>query len=247
MEQGVCGDCSEARLCGKADAVTAEQEKGPNMSLEDIQSRIRKAEAKAGRARGSVTLIAVSKKQPDENVEAVLEQGHRVYGENRVQEAAGKWPDFREKFEGVELHLIGPLQTNKVRQAFELCEYIHSVDRPKLAKTIGRIAQEEGHCPGIFIQVNTGEEEQKAGILPTDADDFIKDCKGLDLPVAGLMCIPPVDEEASLHFALLAKIAARNGLEGLSMGMSGDFETAIALGATHVRIGSAIFGAREYE
>ena len=217
------------------------------MSLEEIQSRIQKAEADAGRAAGSVTLIAVSKKQPNARVEAVLEQGHRVFGENRVQEAAAKWPEFREKFDNVEVHLIGPLQTNKVRQAFDLCQYIHAVDRPKLAKTIARIAQEEGHCPGVFIQVNTGEEEQKAGVLPTDADNFIKECKGLDLPVAGLMCIPPVDEEASLHFALLAKIAARNGLEGLSMGMSGDFEKAIALGATHVRVGSAIFGERNYE
>lgn len=217
------------------------------MSLEDIQTRIRKAETEAGRAEGSVNLIAVSKKQPNERVEAVLEQGHRVFGENRVQEAAAKWPEFREKFDGVELHLIGPLQTNKVRQAFDLCQYIHAVDRPKLAKTIARIAQEEGHCPGVFIQVNTGEEEQKAGILPSEADDFIKECKGLDLPVEGLMCIPPVEEEASLHFALLAKIAARNGLEGLSMGMSGDFEKAIALGATHVRVGSAIFGERNYE
>lgn len=216
------------------------------MSLEDIQTRIHKSEAEAGREAGSVTLIAVSKKQPNDRVEAVLEQGHRVFGENRVQEAAGKWPAFRETFDGVELHLVGPLQTNKVRQAFDLCQYIHAVDRPKLAKTIARIAQEEGHCPGVFIQVNTGEEDQKAGILPGDADDFINDCKGLDLPVAGLMCIPPVDEEPSLHFALLAKIAARNGLKGLSMGMSGDFEKAIALGATHVRVGSAIFGARDY-
>lgn len=217
------------------------------MSLEDIQTRIRKAEAEAGRAEGSVRLIAVSKKQPNERVEAVLEQGHRIFGENRVQEAAAKWPEFREKFEGVEVHLIGPLQTNKVRQAFDLCQYIHAVDRPKLAKTIARIAQEEGRCPGIFIQVNTGEEDQKAGILPREADDFIKEIRGLDLPVEGLMCIPPVEEEASLHFALLAKIAARNGLSGLSMGMSGDFETAIALGATHVRVGSAIFGDRNYE
>ena len=215
--------------------------------LDAVRDKIAHAAKIAGRKADEVTLIAVSKKQPDERVEAVLEQGHRVFGENRVQEAAAKWPEFREKFDGVELHLIGPLQTNKVRQAFDLCQYIHAVDRPKLAKTIARIAQEEGHCPGVFIQVNTGEEEQKAGILPGEADDFIKDCKGLDLPVEGLMCIPPVEEEASLHFALLAKIAARNGLTGLSMGMSGDFEKAIALGATHVRVGSAIFGERAYE
>ncbi len=216
------------------------------MSLEDIRDRIAKAEADAGRAAGAVTLIAVSKKQPNERVAAVLEQGHRCFGENRVQEAAGKWPEFREQFQGIDLHLIGPLQTNKTRQAFELFQVIHSVDRPKLAKTIARIAQEEGHCPDLFIQVNTGEEEQKAGILPGDADDFINDCKGMDLPIKGLMCIPPIDEEASLHFALLAKIAERNGLKGLSMGMSGDFEKAIALGATHVRVGSAIFGERDY-
>lgn len=216
------------------------------MGLSEIKDRISKAEAEAGRASGSVALLAVSKVQPLERVEAVLEQGHRVFGENRVQEAAGKWPDFKARFDGVELHLIGPLQTNKVRQAFDLFDVIHSVDRPKLANTIARIAQEEGHCPDLFIQVNTGEEEQKAGVLPADADAFVAECRALDLPVKGLMCIPPVDEEPSLHFALLAKIAARNGLEGLSMGMSSDFERAIALGATHVRVGSAIFGERSY-
>ena len=214
------------------------------MSLSEITEAIAKAEKDAGRAPGSVSLIAVSKKQPDARVEEVLDEGHRVFGENRVQEAAGKWPGFREKYDGIELHIIGPLQSNKVRQAMELAQAIHSVDRPKLAQTIARIAQEEGHCPDLFIQVNTGEEEQKAGILPKDADAFITECRGLDLPLRGLMCIPPVDEEPSLHFALLAKIAARNGLDGLSMGMSGDFERAIALGATHVRVGSAIFGDR---
>ena len=216
------------------------------MGLDDIKTRMRKAEKDAGRAPDSVTLIAVSKKQPNERVAAVLEQGHRCFGENRVQEAAGKWPDFRTHFQDIDLHLIGPLQTNKARQAFDLFQSIHSLDRPKLAKTLARLAQDEGHCPDLFIQVNTGEEDQKAGILPGDADDFIKDCKALDLPIKGLMCIPPVDEEASLHFALLAKIAERNGLKGLSMGMSGDFEKAIALGATHIRVGSAIFGARNY-
>ncbi|MFW8635902.1 YggS family pyridoxal phosphate-dependent enzyme [Cribrihabitans pelagius] len=216
------------------------------MPLEEIRSKIAKAEAAAGRAPGSVTLIAVSKKQPDARVEAVLEQGHRCFGENRVQEAAGKWPGFRERFDGIDLHLIGPLQTNKARQAMELCDSIHSLDRPKLAQTLARLAQELGRCPDLFIQVNTGEEEQKAGILPADADAFIAECRGLDLPVKGLMCIPPVEEEASLHFALLAKIAARNGLDGLSMGMSADFGKAIALGATHVRVGSAIFGERAY-
>ncbi|MFY1707203.1 YggS family pyridoxal phosphate-dependent enzyme [Tritonibacter scottomollicae] len=216
------------------------------MSLSEIKSRIAAAEAAANRAAGSVELIAVSKVQPNERVEAVLEEGHRVFGENRVQEAAGKWPEFRERFQGVDLHLIGPLQTNKARQAMELMNAIHSVDRPKLATTLARLTQELGQCPDLFIQVNTGEEEQKAGILPADADGFIQDCRDLDLPVKGLMCIPPVDEEASLHFALLAKLADRNGLAGLSMGMSGDFEGAIALGATHVRVGSAIFGDRTY-
>ncbi|MFG6567102.1 YggS family pyridoxal phosphate-dependent enzyme [Sulfitobacter sp. 1A13679] len=214
------------------------------MSLSDIQNRISKAEADAGRAAGSVKLIAVSKVQPDARVRAVLEEGHRSFGENRVQEAAGKWPGFREDFDGIDLHIIGPLQSNKVRQAMELAEAIHTVDRPKLAKTIARLAQEIGRCPDLFIQVNTGEEEQKAGVMPRDADAFIAECRALDLPIKGLMCIPPVDEAPSLHFALLAKIAARNDLSGLSMGMSGDFEQAIALGATHVRVGSAIFGER---
>ena len=214
------------------------------MSLSDIQNRISKAEAEASRAAGSVKLIAVSKVQPDARVRAVLEEGHRSFGENRVQEAAGKWPGFREDFDGIDLHIIGPLQSNKVRQAMELAEAIHTVDRPKLAKTIARLAQEIGRCPDLFIQVNTGEEEQKAGVMPRDADAFIAECRALDLPIKGLMCIPPVDEAPSLHFALLAKIAARNDLSGLSMGMSGDFEQAIALGATHVRVGSAIFGER---
>ncbi|HBR37760.1 MAG TPA: YggS family pyridoxal phosphate-dependent enzyme [Sulfitobacter pontiacus] len=217
------------------------------MSLSDIQNRVMKAEADAGRAAGSVTLIAVSKVQPDARVRAVLEEGHRSFGENRVQEAAGKWPGFREEFDGIDLHIIGPLQSNKVRQAMELAEAIHTVDRPKLAKTIARLAQEIGRCPDLFIQVNTGEEDQKAGVMPREADDFIAECRALDLPIKGLMCIPPVDEAPSLHFALLAKIAARNDLSGLSMGMSGDFEQAIALGATHVRVGSAIFGERVSE
>jgi PLP dependent protein len=217
------------------------------MSLSDIQDRIAKAEADAGRTSGSVKLIAVSKVQPAARVRAVLDEGHRCFGENRVQEAAGKWPDFRESFEGIELHLIGPLQTNKARQAMELAQAIHTLDRPKLAKTLARLAQEMGHCPDLFIQVNTGEEEQKAGVLPREADEFIAECRALDLPIKGLMCIPPVDEAPSLHFALLAKIAARNDLSGLSMGMSGDFEQAIALGATHVRVGSAIFGERVSE
>jgi pyridoxal phosphate enzyme (YggS family) len=194
-----------------------------------------------------VTLIAVSKLQPLERVEAVLGEGHRLFGENRVQEAAGKWPALREKYPGTEVHLVGPLQTNKARQAMELFEAIHSLDRPKLANTLARLAQELGRCPELFVQVNTGDEPQKAGVAPADADALIAQCRALDLPVQGLMCIPPLDEEPTLHFALLAKIAARNALSGLSMGMSEDFERAIAQGATHVRIGSALFGARETE
>lgn len=216
------------------------------MSLEEIKARFAKAEADAGRPKGSVTLIAVSKTQPNERVEEVLQAGHRIFGENRVQEAAGKWPMFRERYDGIELHIIGPLQTNKARQAMDLAQAIHSVDRPKLAETLARLAQERGACPDLFIQVNTGEEPQKAGIAPPDVDGFVAECRRLDLPIKGLMCIPPVEEEPSMHFALLAKMAARNGLSGLSMGMSGDFEKAISFGATHVRVGSAIFGARDY-
>lgn len=214
------------------------------MSLQDIRDRIAKAEESAGRDAGSVELIAVSKVQPNPRIEAVLEEGHRTFGENRVQEAQGKWPAFKETYSGIELHLIGPLQTNKARAAVELFDAIHSVDRPKLARQLANLAQERGASPQLFVQVNTGEEDQKAGVLPADADDFIAECKAMDLAVAGLMCIPPAAEEPSLHFALLAKIAERNGLAGLSMGMSSDFERAIALGATHVRVGSAIFGER---
>lgn len=217
------------------------------MSLADIRARIAAAEEESGRDPGSTTLIAVSKVQPLERVEAVLEAGHRVYGENRVQEAEEKWPAFMERYDGVELHLVGPLQSNKARAAMALFDVIHSVDRPKIARALARLAQDTGACPRLFIQVNTGEEPQKAGVLPDEADAFVADVRALDLPLDGLMCIPPVDEEPALHFALLAKIAERNGLAGLSMGMSGDFERAIAQGATHIRVGSAIFGARAYD
>lgn len=214
------------------------------MSLSDIAARIQTAAQDAGRDAADVTLIAVSKVQPNARVEAILKEGQRCFGENKVQEATEKWPDFRAQFENVDLHLIGPLQSNKTRAAMELFNAIHSVDRLKLATGIARIAQETGACPDLFVQINTGEEPQKSGILPADADGFIAQCQALDLPVKGLMCIPPVDEEASMHFALLAKIATRNGLSGLSMGMSSDFEKAIAFGATHIRVGSAIFGER---
>ena len=214
------------------------------MSIQEIQKRINQAAINAGRDADGISLIAVSKVQPNARVQAVLETGHKTFGENRVQEALGKWPDFQHTFGHLDLHLIGPLQTNKARQAVELFGTIHSVDRPKLAATLARLAQERGASPDIFIQVNTGEEPQKAGILPSDTDVFVAECRALDLPVKGLMCIPPVEEEASLHFALLAKMAERNGLSGLSMGMSDDFEKAIEFGATHIRVGSAIFGAR---
>ena len=216
------------------------------MALQDIQDRIRKAESLADRPIGSVSLVAVSKMQPNARVESVLNDGWRVFGENRVQEAAEKWPDFKERYKNIELHLLGPLQTNKARQAITLFDVIHSIDRPKIAKAIARLSDEIGKCPDLFLQVNTGEEPQKAGVLPSEIDSFVQECRDLGLPVIGLMCIPPVDEEASLHFALLAKLAKRNGLAGLSMGMSGDFEKAVAQGATHVRVGSAIFGDRNY-
>jgi pyridoxal phosphate enzyme (YggS family) len=214
------------------------------MSLDDIQSRIATAAARHGRAATDISLIAVSKVQPNDRVQAVLAAGHRIFGENRVQEAESKWPDFKARFPGVELHLIGPLQTNKVRAACDLFDVIHTVDRPKLARTIARIAGETGSCPDVFVQVNTGGEDQKAGVSVDEADALVAECRALGLPLIGLMCIPPVDEPAADHFALLARIAARNGLAGLSMGMSGDFEDAIAQGATHLRVGSAIFGDR---
>jgi pyridoxal phosphate enzyme (YggS family) len=216
------------------------------MPLDDVRARIAAAEAEAGRAPGSVRLIAVSKVQPTERVEAVLEAGHRLFGENRVQEAAGRWPPLRERFEDVSLHLIGPLQTNKARQAVEMFDAIHSLDRPKLAAKLADAMAAIGRRPQLFVQINTGEEPQKAGVLPAEADAFLRACREAHgLEIAGLMAIPPFDEAPAPHFALLAKIAERNGLDGLSMGMSEDFETAIALGASHVRVGSAIFGARE--
>jgi pyridoxal phosphate enzyme (YggS family) len=216
------------------------------MSLTEITGRIARAEHAAGRAPGSVTLIAVSKVQPLDRVIATLEGGQRVFGENYVQEAATKWPDLRARFAGVELHMIGPLQTNKAKPALDLFEAIHTLDRPSLAERLARLAQGRGACPELFIQVNTGAEPQKAGVLPGDADGFIAACRALDLPLRGLMCIPPEGADSTPHFRHLAAIAARNGLTGLSMGMSGDFEAAIAEGATHVRVGSAIFGARSY-
>ena len=214
------------------------------MSLEDIKKRIHQTEVNFSRSVGETKLIAVSKVQPNNRIKSVLDQGHRIFGENRIQEAQSKWPAFKEKYEDVELHIIGPLQTNKTRAAMELADSIHTVDRPKLAKTIARIAQELGRCPKLFVQVNTGDEQQKSGVLPNETESFVKECLGMDLPVKGLMCIPPINEEASLHFALLKKISENCGLKYLSMGMSADFEKAISFGATHIRVGSAIFGER---
>ncbi|MDO5368809.1 YggS family pyridoxal phosphate-dependent enzyme [Paracoccus sp. (in: a-proteobacteria)] len=214
------------------------------MSLGEIRQRIAAAAAGADRDPAGVTLIAVSKLQPDDRVRAALDAGQRVFGENYVQEAQRKWPGLREGRPGIELHLVGPLQSNKARAAVESFDAIHSLDRPSLARRLARIVQELGRAPQLFVQVNTGDEPQKAGIPPAEADAFIALCRDLYLPLAGCMCIPPDDDDPAPHFRLLRDIARRNGLPGLSMGMSGDFETAIAEGATHVRIGSAIFGAR---
>ncbi|MEO5614148.1 MAG: YggS family pyridoxal phosphate-dependent enzyme [Cypionkella sp.] len=216
------------------------------MALQAILARVRAAEAVAGRVPGSVQLIAVSKVQPDARVREVLGAGHRLFGENYVQEAAAKWPGFRAEFDAVQVHMIGPLQTNKAKLAVELFDAIHTVDRTSLAEKLAKLAQARGVCPQLFVQVNTGAEPQKAGVLPGDLDGFIAGCRAMDLSLAGLMCIPPEGEDSVPHFAALADMAARNGLAGLSMGMSGDFEAAIAAGATHLRVGSAIFGARAY-
>ena len=214
------------------------------MSLTAIQDRIAKAQTQAGRPVGAVTLIAVSKLQPIVRLQQVLLQGHQVFGENYVQETAQKWPALRLEHCGAKVHMIGPLQSNKVKQAMGLFDVIQSVDRPSLATRIARLAQDLGQCPDIFLQVNTGVEAQKAGILPDETDAFVQTCRAMDLPVQGLMCIPPDGQDPSPHFVMLADMAARNGILGLSMGMSADFEAAIAAGATHVRVGSAIFGAR---
>ena len=214
------------------------------MSLEDIKKRIHQTEVNFLRSVAETKLIAVSEVQPNDRIKSVLDHGHRIFGENRIQEAQSKWPAFKEKYEDVELHIIGPLQTNKTRAAMELADGIHTVDRPKLAKNIARIAQELGRCPELFVQVNTGDEQQKSAVLPNETESFVKECLAMDLPVNGLMCIPPINEEASLHFALLKKISENCGLKYLSMGMSADFEKAISFGATHIRVGSAIFGER---
>lgn len=216
-------------------------------NLDTVQSNIARAAKDAGRDAADVTLIAVSKVQPRERVEAALLAGHRIYGENRVQEAEERWPPFKERFPEVQLHLIGPLQTNKARAAVSLFDTIHTVDRPRLAATLARLFDETGRRLPCYIEINTGAEPQKAGVLPDDADAFIKACvEDYQLPVVGLMCIPPAGDVPAPHFAFLADIAARNGLKRLSMGMSADYEAAVQLGATDVRVGSSIFGTRQY-
>lgn len=214
-------------------------------NLQDVLDNIAAAAREAGRAPDDIGLVAVSKTHDAARIRPVLRAGHRLFGENRVQEAAGKWPGLRAEFPGVRLHLIGPLQTNKVAQALELFDVIETLDRPKLAREIAKESEKTGRRPDCFIQVNTGAEPQKAGVMPEEADAFIESCRGeFGLPVKGLMCIPPLDEEPSLHFALLREIARRNGLVELSMGMSGDYPVAIVFGATLVRVGTAIFGDR---
>lgn len=213
--------------------------------LADVKRRIAEAARAAGRDPVEITLVAVSKTHGAEKVRDLLQAGHRVFGENRVQEAQEKFPALKADYPDLELHLIGPLQTNKARDAVALFDVIESVDRDRLAATLAKEMERAGKRPVCFIQVNTGEEPQKAGVLPAELDAFVKTCRETyKLPVVGLMCIPPVDEEPALHFALLAKMAARNGLTKVSMGMSADYETAVRQGATHVRVGSALFGAR---
>ena len=210
-----------------------------------ILERIAKAAKAAGRPPDAIALVAVSKQQPDERIDAMLATGQRLFGENRVQEAQARWAERRAASPDLRLRLIGPLQSNKAGDAVRLSDAIDSLDRPKLAAAIADAVQKHGRCPELLVQVNTGEEPQKAGVAPAEADAFIAAVqREYQLPVAGLMCIPPADEEPAMHFALLAKIAARNGLRELSMGMSDDFETAIRFGATQVRVGSALFGAR---
>jgi pyridoxal phosphate enzyme (YggS family) len=214
-------------------------------NLADIRSRIAAAQKAAGRPKGSVQLVAVTKTFGPDAVEAAIAAGQTVFGENRVQEAEGKFPALKARHPGLELHLIGPLQSNKAREAVALFDVIHTVDRPKIAGALAKEIRKQGRAPRLFIQVNTGAEPQKAGVLPEEADDFLKACRDdFGLAIAGLMCIPPLEENPAPHFALLEKIARRNGLTELSMGMSSDFESAIPFGATYVRVGSAIFGAR---
>jgi hypothetical protein len=213
--------------------------------LNDVRARLTSAAKAAGRDPASVTLIAVSKTFGADAIRPVIAAGQRDFGENRVQEAQGKWPELRRETPDLRLHLIGPLQSNKTRDAVALFDVIHSIDRPKIAKAVAEEMARQGKSLELFVQVNTGGESQKAGVSLRDADPFIRHCReDFDLTIRGLMCIPPVDQDPVPHFRLLAEIASRHGLHGLSMGMSGDFAEAIACGATHVRVGSAIFGSR---
>ena len=213
--------------------------------LHDVRERLGRAAEDCGRDPASITLVCVSKTFPAETIEPALAAGERVFGENRVQEAMRKWPDLRTRYSDVQLHLIGPLQTNKVREAVQFFDVIETVDRPKLAEALAAEMARTGKHPKLYVEVNTGAEPQKAGVLPDDTDAFIRDCRErLGLTIEGLMCIPPEEGQRSPYFALLAQIAKRNGIPLLSMGMSADFELAVQLGATHVRVGSAIFGKR---
>jgi pyridoxal phosphate enzyme (YggS family) len=215
-------------------------------NLADVRRNIATACAAAGRDPAGVTLVAVSKTHPVERLEAALAAGQRVFGENRVQEAKAKWPALKERFPDIELHLIGPLQTNKIKEAVALFDVIQTVDRPKLARGLAEEMARTGRRPRCYVEVNTGAEPQKAGVVPEEVDGFLAACRDeYGLVVEGLMCIPPADEEPALHFALLSDLARRLGLPVVSMGMSGDYEVAVRFGATHVRVGTAIFGVRE--
>ncbi len=225
--------------------MTTETQTDIAANIEAVQAKIAEAATDAGRDPAAVSLIAVSKSHPGSAAAAALAAGHRVFGENRVQEAQEKWPPLKADYPDAVVHLIGPLQTNKTADAVALFDVIQTLDREKLARSLAKEMDRLGRAPDLFVQVNTGEEPQKAGVLPLEADSFIKKCRDeMGLPVVGLMCIPPIDENPALHFALLADMAARNGLHRLSMGMSADFETAVRLGATEVRVGTAIFGTR---
>jgi pyridoxal phosphate enzyme (YggS family) len=229
-----------------------ESQSGPNSAatpaerLAEVLAKIAEAAEAANRAPSDITLVAVSKTKPAEDVQSLLAAGHRAFGENRVQEAEAKFPALKQAYPDLELHLIGPLQTNKAKEAVALFDVIETLDRPKLAKALLKEMEKQDRRPPCFIQVNTGAEEQKAGVLPAEAPAFIEECRKLGLPVEGLMCIPPLDEDPAIHFAFLRELGRRVGLEKLSMGMSGDFEIAVRFGATHVRVGSALFGARDY-
>jgi pyridoxal phosphate enzyme (YggS family) len=214
-------------------------------ALAEVKENVARACREAGREPSSVTLIAVTKTFGPEAVEPVIAAGQQVFGENRVQESKAKWPALRDRHPGLDLHLIGPLQSNKAKEAVELFDAIHSVDRPSICEALAREIEKQDKRPLLFVQLNTGAEPQKAGILPEKADAFLASCRDdYGLTISGLMCIPPMNEAPAPHFALTAKIAARNGLRLLSMGMSGDYEIAVQFGATHIRVGSAIFGAR---